>query len=380
MSKVAIVRCESYEQSCVDKAVSEAIELIGGINQFVQPEEKILMKPNILTLKQPDRAATTHPSVVHATIRLLKEAGYNQLTYGDSPGFGAPDKAARVAGIKTVADEWKVPLVDFMTGSTVPYADGAKCKQFEIAKGVQAADAIISISKMKAHQLTRVTGAVKNQLGCVNGLNKAGFHAKYPDGIGFSEMLIDLNKLLNPRLYIMDGIVAMEGNGPNSGTPRKMNVILASSDPIALDSTFCRLINLNPEFVPTNVFGEQHGLGTYQEGKIEIVGEALTSVICKDFDVVRAPVKDENFNSATKFKRLMLRKPVINEAKCVKCGVCVDACPVEGKAVNFKTSQKNQPPKYNYKACIRCYCCQEMCPQKAIDVKTPILGKLLLYK
>jgi uncharacterized protein (DUF362 family) len=331
-SKVAIVKCESYDQAIVDQAVSEAIELIGGINQFVQPEENILLKPNMLSAKEPERAVTTHPSILNAMIKLLKEADYQQVAYGDSPGFGSPEKTAKSTGLKLVADKWQVPLADFVSGSTVPYLEGQICKQFEIAKGVQEADAIISLSKMKSHQLTRITGAVKNQLGCVNGLNKAGFHAKYPDGIGFSEMLIDLNQLLKPRLYLMDGVVAMEGNGPASGNPRKMNVILASSDPIALDATFCRMIDLDPEFVPTNVFGEKHGLGSYKEEAIEIVGEPLTSLICKDFDVVRMPVKDENFNRAAKFRNLMLRKPVINKDKCVKCGICVDACPVEGKA------------------------------------------------
>ena len=72
-------------------------------------------------------------------------------------------------------------------------------------------------------------------------------------------MLVDLNQYVKPRLYIMDGIVAMEGNGPGSGDPAPMNVMLMSQDPVALDSVFCNLVHLNPEMVPTNYHGEKIG-------------------------------------------------------------------------------------------------------------------------
>ena len=84
-------------------------------------------------------------------------------------------------------------------------------------------------------------------------------------------MLVDLNHFIGPKLHIMDGIVAMEGNGPTSGDPVQMNVLLASTDPVALDTVFCHLIDLKPELVPTNVIGTQQKLGTSNEGDITIV-------------------------------------------------------------------------------------------------------------
>ena len=130
---------------------------------------------------------------------------------------------------------------------------------------------MISLSKMKPNALERITGAVKNSYGFVYGKNKAIGHTKYPSADSFARMLIDLNQYVKPRLYIMDGITAMEGNGPGSGDPVAMNLILMSTDPVALDSVFARLVYLKPEMVPTNYHGEKMGLGNCREENIEVV-------------------------------------------------------------------------------------------------------------
>lgn len=381
MSKVAVVNCNCYNVNEVYKAVSRGIELIGGLESLITKNERVLLKPNLLASANPDKSVTTHPVVFEAVVRIFKEKEYS-VFYGDSPGFESPEKVSQRCGLKTIADKYDIMLGNFSKGSTIAFKEGKITKQFEIAHAVQEADAIVSLCKMKTHQLTRITGAVKNQLGCVYGLNKPSSHAKFPDAISFSKMLVDLNMLLKPRLYIMDGIVAMEGNGPRSGEPVPMNVLLVSSDPVALDSVFCRLIDLDPEYIPTIVYGEEYGLGKWRDEDIEIIGDNLNELVDKNFNVIRKPVISENFGFATRFRNRILRKPAIIEKKCIKCGICVDVCPAEGKAVNFKNSgnDKTDPPVFQYKKCIRCYCCQEMCPQKAIEVKTPLLGKMLLYK
>ncbi len=378
MSKVAIVRCQSYDIEEVYPAIQRGMTLLGGIKALV-PEEKILLKPNLLASSNPDKAVTTHPVVFEAVIRLFQENGYS-LIYGDSPGFENPEKVAAKCGLKDVADRYKIRFGDFNRGKTITYEKGAITKQFEIANAALDSEAIISLCKMKTHQLTRITGAVKNQLGCVYGLHKSSAHAKFPDAISFSKMLVDLNKLLKPKLFIMDGIVAMEGNGPRSGDPVKMNVLLFSDDPVALDSVFCRLIDLNPEYIPSIMFGEELELGKWREQDIEILGDKIQDLKNDAFNVTRKPVKSENFGFAASFRGLVLRKPVIDSEKCIRCGICIDACPVEEKALSFKNADKSRPPEYAYKKCIRCYCCQEMCPQKAIGVKTPLIGRLFLYR
>ena len=121
------------------------------------------------------------------------------------------------------------------------FPQGVHAKRFMLARDVLDAEALVSVCKMKTHALEHITGAVKNQYGCVQGFHKAKGHTLYSDPVSFARMLGDLNRLVKPRLYIMDGITAMEGNGPTSGDPVPMHLLLLSTDPVALDSVFCHL-------------------------------------------------------------------------------------------------------------------------------------------
>ena len=371
-SKVAVIPCEEYSEEKVSEAIDKGVSLLGGWDTFLKPEEKILLKPNLLNRAAMDKAVTTHPAVFGAVASQLKKNGFSRLTYGDSPGHpGSVDKTSEICGLKEVAEKYEISLGDFSRGKTVEFKRGAISRKYEICQGVLDADAIINLCKMKTHQLERITGGVKNMFGCVFGLNKGMSHAKYPDAESFAQMLVDLNLLLKARFHIMDGIVAMEGNGPASGIPVKMNVILLSSDPVALDATFCRLIDLDPSTIPTVYYGEVFGLGKWREEEIEIVGvERLEDFVNPKFDVPRGKVMNGKWSFLDKFK-VFGRKPVILKDRCIRCGACVAACPVEGKAVNFVN--KKEVPDYDYKKCIRCYCCQEMCPEKAIIVKRKLI-------
>jgi uncharacterized protein (DUF362 family)/ferredoxin len=379
--KVAVIRCESYDEDKVYDSIKKGIALIGGIESIFKKDEKILLKPNILAGSKVEEAVTTNPAVLSGIAKLLLENNFD-VYYGDSPGFEKPSAAMTKCGITQAAEKNNLKLGDFEKGKSIDFPAGAACKKFDIANAVLETDAIVNVCKMKTHALTRITGAVKNLFGCIYGLNKAGFHIRIPNAINFSRMLVDLNNLLKPRLCIMDGIIAMEGNGPRGGNPVNMNCIIISTDPIAVDSTFCRMVSLDPEFVSTNVFGKETGLGTYLPEEIEYLGDPIEGFINKHFNVTRQPLgRDAVFSFLKPFKNQIIPRPVINAEKCIKCGICVNACPVESKnAIFFKNGNKKNPPVYNYKNCIRCYCCQEMCPEKAIVVKKPFLGRILTGK
>lgn len=384
-SRVVIMGCESYESNLVYEKLKSAIDLLGGIEAFVSKEDKVLLKPNLLRGRNPELATTTHPAVFEAMIRILKEHQINNLFYGDSPGIGSPSGVSRESGLTEMAEKHKVPMLDFSHGKTMDFYLGLVKKRFEIANGVLESDVIISLAKMKTHGLTRITGAVKNQFGCVYGLNKGTSHACYPDAVSFSKMLVDLNRFLSPklRLFIMDGILAMEGNGPASGTVVPMKVLLVSDDPVALDATYARMVNLDPTFVPTIVFGEEMELGNASEEKIELLGDPIEKFFNPEFDVVREPVDGKvasGLGSLASLKGLLVRKPVVDKDKCIGCGICEQSCPLEKKAIKMVQRKRRSYPLYYYDRCIRCYCCQEMCPEGAISVKTPLLGKLIVYK
>jgi uncharacterized protein (DUF362 family)/NAD-dependent dihydropyrimidine dehydrogenase PreA subunit len=373
MSKVALVRCETYEYSKVKNAVAKGINLLGGVDKFAKDGEKILLKPSLLAGELPEKCVTTHPSVFKAVAEIFKSTGA-KINYGDSPAIGSTFNAARKSGLVAVAEELNIEIAEFNDGREIVFEKGMQNKKFFIANAVLAADGIISLPKLKSHGFEKFTGSIKNQFGCIPGLLKGEFHVKLPDSYDFARMLVDLDRFIKPRLYIMDGIIGMDGNGPRGGNPKKMNILLFSEDPVALDATVCRLINLEPELVPTIKFGQEYNHGTYEKNKIELIGDDYDSFKQFDFVIDRSKIEASQKSGMMKFmQNRLVPKPVIDPNQCIKCGMCINICPARPKAVNWHNNDKTGPPVYNYSDCIRCYCCQEICPEKAITLKKPSL-------
>ncbi|MCL1834653.1 MAG: DUF362 domain-containing protein [Oscillospiraceae bacterium] len=371
MSKVAVIRCDSYEQDAVTAAVQRGIGLLGGAGEFVAPDERILLKPNWIMAVSPDRCATTHPTVFRAVCEVFMAAGAS-LSYGDSPGRGTSEEAATEAaeatGFLEVAESLNIPLADFINGREV----NTGTQEFFIANGALDCDGIISLPKLKTQGFLKLTGAVKNQFGCVPGRRKGAYHQQLQRPADFARMLIELNMYLKPRLYIMDGIVAMEGNGPMNGDPKKMNVLLLSADPIALDATVCRLVDVNPEYSYTVSLGRQAGHGTFLSDEITYLGDDPEGLVSRDFNINRNPISNVRGAGVFSFGNdAGVPKPYILEEKCKRCGDCIDICPISPKALNLQDGDKAKAPVYDYGRCIRCFCCQELCPHGAIIIKEP---------
>ncbi len=376
-SKVAVIKCQTYDEAEVYEAIKKGVDLLGGVTAFVKSGEKIVLKPNVLLGSDPAKCITTHPSVLKGVGRLLQTCGAI-IYYGDSSGMGSCEANLRRAGLKQAGDEAGFLIADFDHGREVSHPGALLAKKITLANGVLDADGLISLPKLKTHGLNRFTGAVKNQFGCVPGLLKGQFHVKLPDPHAFSSMLVDLNTFIKPRLFMMDAVIGMEGNGPRNGKPRQIGVLLLSTDPVALDAVACKLIDLNPEWVPTSKPGEKCGLGTYNFENIEISGEQIEPLIIKDFQVVRKAVPPATSGAFRTFlKNQATPRPVVDPAKCTACGTCIKMCPVGPTALDWIQLETGKIPKHRYSQCIRCYCCQELCPEGAITVRTPWLGKLL---
>ena len=375
-SKVVLLPCRKYDEEKIHMLLKQGLDFLGGVETLIPKDAKILLKPNLLKKAEVEKAVITHPVVVGAFAGILRENGYENIVLADSCGHGTTQVVIRGTGMDTYLEKYHIPAVDYSEGVKTAYPQGVQAKEFILPKELLEQDCVISLSKMKTHALERITGAVKNSYGFVYGFHKAKGHTQYPSADSFARMLIDLNKCVAPKLYVMDGIVAMEGNGPGSGDPVPMNVLLMSTDPVALDSVFSRLVYLKPEMVPTNYHGEKMGLGTWKEEEITLLtpdgeismAEAVKKYGNPDFNVDRTEVRKNIWTRMAGALNIFQKKPYIEADKCVRCGICVQSCPVPGKAVDFRKG-KDKPPVYDYKKCIRCFCCQEMCPKKAIKVK-----------
>lgn len=375
-SAVALVSCPDYDPRRVLAALRRGLDLLGGAGRFVSRNERILLKPNVLAGAAPGRNICTHPAVFAGVARLLLETGA-RLSYGDSPGFGGFAAAAAKAGLAQAACGLGVPMADLSAPAQVSFSEALIARQLVLAREALEADGIVSLPKMKTHGFMRLTGAVKNVFGCVPGIRKGEYHVKMPRAEHFAAMLVDVCRRLRPRLSVMDGIVAMEGNGPGSGTPRAMKVLLLSDDPLALDAVFCRLVRMRPEYVPTMLPGAESGLGVWEDGALSILGDDADALACPDFQAVRRPANEMDRSFPYYLKHWLTPRPVIDPRRCRKCGVCSEVCPLDPKAVLPANNDPVRVPVYDYSRCIRCYCCQEMCPHGAISVRRPVLSRLI---
>ncbi|HYA88333.1 MAG TPA: DUF362 domain-containing protein [Nitrospirota bacterium] len=369
--EVSIVRCDDYDRPKTMLAVKDAVDLLGGMGEFVRPGDRVLIKPNLLKARPPEAAVTTHPEVVRAVIRLVHEQGGRAMV-GDSPGMGDLKKVAERAGILDVVIEEGAQLEDLT--EAVQVKNTGRFQHFEVARSAYEADVLINLPKLKTHGMTTLTGAVKNLFGCIPGKRKVQWH--FNTGVNhdlFMKMLVELYVLLKPRLTIMDAVVGMEGNGPGSGDPRHIGALLAGRDAVSVDAVSARLLGVNVDKLPLLQAARSHGIGETDWNNITLLGDPLESVAVQHFRLppqthLEWPLPEWARSS---LKNAFTTRPVVNNNLCIQCGICQGHCP------QGAIEERGKRLEIRYRDCIRCFCCQELCPRGAITIGKGWALKLL---
>jgi uncharacterized protein (DUF362 family)/Pyruvate/2-oxoacid:ferredoxin oxidoreductase delta subunit len=361
-SHVAIVRCFTYDYLQVLAGVREVLEPLGGLRAFVKRGDKVLLKPNLLSGKHPDKCVTTHPALVKAVAQLVQEVG-GVPAIGDSPGVGGLGRVATQAGIAEVADAVGCPLVELTGVAEIMTGDDYTFRRIELAQAVLEADVVINLPKVKTHSQTLLTLGVKNIFGCIPGMRKAQWHLKAgTDHTYFAGMLAELCQIVKPALTIVDGITGMEGEGPGNGDPRPLGLILAGGNPFALDTTICRIVGVPVEELLTVQAARQRGFEGTDPKQIEILGQRIEDIEVTPFLLPRRFDVQWNLPGFIKrpLKNIFTPKPIIKRDLCKVCGVCAEVCPPQAISLSDKKME------IDYHKCIRCYCCQEVCPEGAV--------------
>lgn len=369
-SKVSILYCQDYTLENVRSAVRKSFDSLGGLRKWVRKGDKVLVKPNLLSAREPERAVTTHPSLVQAVVEQVQQLGATAVI-GDSPG-GVEKGIERLwenTGMAQVSEATGAELLSFeKTGVVNRKVTSGRI--YWVAKPSVECDVIVSLPKLKTHSLCLMTCAVKNMFGVIPGFRKGEYHKQAPKPKAFAEIIVDVYSVARPQINLVDAVVCMEGDGAASGDPRYLGILMASEDAVAIDAICASLMGLKPEDVEITAEAASRGLGEISLDRIEVVGEDLDQFKGLDFKLP----SNRFIRLIPKFLVNLLApyiwvRPAILDGNCTNCDICVENCPV-------KTIHAGDPtPVYDYKDCVNCMCCHELCPHNAVFLEKSWLAK-----
>jgi uncharacterized protein (DUF362 family)/Pyruvate/2-oxoacid:ferredoxin oxidoreductase delta subunit len=374
---VTVRRCASYDAALVKEAVIRLGEdTAGSWANSIPHGAKVLLKPNLLTPATAEQCVSPHPAVVRALVELCRDAGAASITIGDSPGFGTAQKVAAKCGILEVARELGVAVVDFVDSVRVPAPAGFHNRSFSIARDIVEADVVINLAKFKTHAMMVMTLAVKNMFGSFAGKQKAQWHLQSGRSQEhFARMLVELAYTVRPAISVLDAVIGMEGNGPNSGSPRKLGFLAASRDMVSLDRVACAIAGVAPDTVYIFKAARDLGLAVDLEG-IRLLGDPIEPLKITDLKPaalihVEGPAYFRPF--AGLLRRWLTAWPAVDASRCKGCGLCREACPAHA----ITQPAPGACVHIDDESCIRCYCCQELCPEGAIAPRDAWLLRML---
>lgn len=373
------ISIQKIQNNAIEKAVFKALDAIDAKSLLKKEGISVLIKPNILQAKPPERAVTSHPEVIRSLIHWLNQFKPSKIYVCDSSGgseLGITEKSMKTSGILKMCEEEGVECVPFEKTKRKIYKveRPLEVEQFASSNLIDEVDLIINIPKIKTHGQCLLTCCIKNMFGTILRINKPRTHAQYPTIDRFSAALADIYSVSKPQLTVIDGYLCQEGNGPAKGDVVNLNLIIAGFDGVALDSLVCKIIGINVSNVKHVLKAEEKGLGTTNLDEVEIIGESIKSVYRKFKLPSTSPISVPLPQILADFvgKSLFKASVKFNRQECRLCGTCWKNCPV-GAITPPKLLRRGNIPTWNRKKCITCYCCAELCPYEAVEFKIDYL-------
>ncbi len=343
--------------------VREAVDRAFALFPLDLRGKKVLIKPNVLRASEASEGICTHPAVLRAVVEKVETLGPGVLVVGDNPGlfsYGANEASFEQVGLMAAAKGY---YRNIGNDSVQVAFNPAFMPAVSVSRAVLEADVIISLPKFKTHGLTVMTGAIKNSYGILPGAQKAMLHKAAGAPEPFHEVIVDVFRLRPPDFFLVDAVVGMEGNGPASPDLRDIGLILASDNAVALDAVMATMMGLDPGKLRFLKKAKAEGLGDYDVGKIEVIGE-LKPIPGFKVPPLGGEALFHNEAIQTMIHERTLLRPQADPEWCTGCGTCIDQCP--GAAL---TMGEDGLPHVDADSCISCFCCQEVCPEKAMHLQ-----------
>lgn len=363
---VSLLRHDNYRRDETTAALKRLLEPLGGMERFVRPGARVLLKPNLVFGRPPERAVNTHPEIVRAAALLCREAGAASIRIGDSPGYGSARAAMRGSGLLAVADELGLETVEF---TPVEHVDPDRLfVRLELAGEILEADAVINLAKFKTHGQMLMSMAVKNMFGAVPGPRKFQWHYRAGrDKRLFARMLNEIALAAKPALSIVDAVLAMDGMGPGSGRARPADFLAAGADPWAVDAVLMRMLGLEPTLLFTLAEAKERGMDGWLDA--EAVGGDPQALKPEDWDIPELATAQMHGTFVEKrlpwladWLRARITPPPFPKKNCTACGHCARICPAEA------IRREGNTIRIDSGRCIRCYCCHELCQFDGMDM------------
>ena len=366
--QTVFARCPDYTKEnlrpALESVLAPQLRFHGGVRG-----RRVLLKPNLLAWRREHDPACTDPQVIVESAKVFLDAGASQVAVMENPAVQSVPAILRAMGIDEELKKLNVPFAGFRDYRKTEPPEGVRFHDLEIASEYRDFDFTADLAKAKTHGMMTLTMCVKNLFGLVNGSARLGWHLSVGrDFDCFADMLLDLYLTIRPAFNILDAVVAMEGNGPGSGSAVNCGFLCGAPDALALDAAAAPVLGVDDLVLLKRA--EKRGLipdfsVTGDEIRIPplILPDPPDTML--EWGLALPPL----FRGF--MREHLISKPVLDPKKCVGCGLCVKMCPP--KSLRLQDGK----PAFRYNECIRCYCCQEHCPKGAIQPKRSFSMRML---